>query len=115
MSYKIEVGTPKQYRILSKLVSEINELEVYKEDEHNRTVKFRKFLFRLDAINGPYENAVLTPREIISLYDATADKDMGEKFFKNLVDKFLIDPDWRKEPKKSGFPKKSKFYVKKVV
>ncbi len=87
--------------------------------EHNtsimqeRTNKFRKYLSQMKQ--HPYKNVKLTPNEILTLHEATACEDMGEKFFRNLVDKFLIDPNWRKEPKKSGFPKKSKFYVKKVA
>ena len=42
-------------------------------------------MFRL----GNYNNTVLTPAEVISLHDATANEDMGEVFFKDLVEKLI--------------------------
>ena len=71
---------------LSKLTTAYDEDKSSKEIMNTRNVKFRKFLFRVG--NHPYYNAVLTPAEVISLQDATTNEDMGEKFFKDLVDKF---------------------------
>jgi len=71
---------------LDKLTTLLAEEESFKETMNTRNVKFRKFLFRVG--NHPYYNAVLTPAEVISLQDATTNEDMGEKFFKDLVDKF---------------------------
>ena len=71
---------------LDKLTTLLAEEESSKEIANTRTVKFRKFLFRVGK--HPYYNAVLTPTEVISLYDATINEDMGEKFFNDLVHKF---------------------------
>ena len=68
---------------LGKLTTLLAEEESSKEIMHTRNIKFRKFMFRLG------NNIVLTPAEVISLHDATANEDMGEKFFKDLVEKLI--------------------------
>ena len=76
---------------LGKLTTLLAEEEYSKEIMHTQNVKFRKFMFRL----GNYNNTVLTPAEVISLHDATANEDMGEKFFKDLVEKLIGVKKWK--------------------
>ena len=68
---------------LGKLNTLLDEEELLVYRMHTRNIKFRKFMFRLG------NNIVLTPAEVISLHDATDNEDMGEKFFKDLVEKLI--------------------------